>query len=111
MTSEERHEIVSEIEHVCEKYQFVCREQFGIVYIATKFERWHFKLYTEGQRVRLMHQNSKGRRFCEWHEQFTQCLSYSELIQYIYEHEQAKYYPGFIEPTILRFHNGKAQVV
>lgn len=111
MTIEEKNEMMSVIERVCEKYQFTCREQFGIVYIATKFERWHFKMYAEGQRVRLMHQNSKGRHFAEWHEQFTQSLSYSELIQYIYEHERAKYYPGFINPTILRSHHGKAQMV
>lgn len=101
MTNEEKEEYMMQVlQRECAKYGYKCEKKFGIVYIMSKYERWYFKPYIEGNHVKLMHQNSRVKKF-EWHKQFTKRLTYVQLVRYIYEHEHAKFYPEFIPVTII----------
>lgn len=87
----------------CDKYGYKCEDIFGTIYISSKFEHWSFKPYREGNYIKLMHQNPYGKKI-EWHKQFTEKLTYVQLVRYIYEHEHAKFYPGFFPTTVIKNH-------
>lgn len=102
-TDEKEEQMMKVLQKECAKYGYECEEKFGNVYITSKYERWYFKPYVEGNYVKLMHQNSRPRKY-EWHKQFTKRLTYAQLVRYIYEHEHAKFYPEFIHVTIITDH-------
>lgn len=102
MTNDEREKRMMKVLQIeCAKYGYKCEKKFGIVYITSKYEGWSFKPYIEGNHVKLMHRNNKGEKM-EWHKQFTKKLTYKQLVQYIYEHEHSKFYPGYTHVTVVK---------
>ena len=86
------------IEEQCKQYQFKTKLFADRIYIYTKFDSWYFTI-TPGK-IRLMHENSRMAKYTKdvhsYHEQFRKYITPSDIVQYIYEHTQAKYGSEFI---------------
>lgn len=87
------------VQNECNKYGFECTDFFGKVLVRTKNERWMFEP-TNGK-VTLYHGNSIGKSCShsnnDYHIEFRDFITEEDLVRYMYEHEEGKYYGKKIE--------------
>lgn len=75
----------------CDKYGYKAFWVFDELHIRTRFEAWYCILYPNGC-IKLMHSNTAGTNpYKGFHKQFTRHMDYRGIVQYIHEHETAKY--------------------
>lgn len=82
--------VLKEVEKECRKYNYHAELRFDEIHIQTKFESWYF-VPNENGIIKLMHGNTVGHVSEKFHKQFSRKMSYKDMIQYIHEHETAKY--------------------
>lgn len=82
--------VLKEVEQECRKYNYHAELRFDEIHIRTKFESWYF-VPNENGIIKLMHGNTVGHFSERFHTQFSRKMSYKDMVQYIHEHETAKY--------------------
>lgn len=81
--------MLEELYSYCALYGYLVKEDFGLVFIHTRFEYWYIDLdKSTSKKIYLMHQSMKDGT---WHKQFCKEITVGDLIQYIHKHEQFKY--------------------
>jgi hypothetical protein len=88
----------TDIKPFCDKYGYKVTERFGEVHIKTKYEEWYFdENEHEDANVILHHRNEfigkrgNNKRYSEYHKQFSAKMTPEELIEYLHQHETAKF--------------------
>lgn len=82
--------VLKEVKQECRKYNYHAELRFDEIHIRTKFESWYF-VPNENGIIKLMHGNTVGHFPERFHTQFSRKMSYKDMVQYIHEHETAKY--------------------
>ena len=79
----------------CKKYGYTATEMGGDVYIQTQFEHWKFESNPSPRaKVKLMH---RGFNAEDYHRQFHQAISASDLILYVHQHEIARFTTQWVD--------------
>ena len=91
------------VQECCKKYGYKAFLRFDEIHIRTVYESWFFVPNTQGT-MKLMHGNTMGLGCEHWHKQFVRAhMEYEDLIQYIHEHEAAKYKNAHIQFTFSKY--------
>lgn len=72
------------------KYSYRIYEQFGRMYIETKFEKWYLEINQRGI-VTLYHRNTLSKNCNQYHRQFKRKITAIDLIEYLHNHETFRY--------------------
>lgn len=84
------YEETEKVKEICSEYGYKVFEQFGCIHIRTIFEAWYIVVHENGC-ITLMHGNGFGPHPHGWHKQFSRKMTYDKAVQYIKQHEDAKY--------------------
>lgn len=92
---------IDSISQECMRYGYRVFRRFNQLHIRTRFEAWYFIPKGNGC-IQLMHGNGCGFEPQGWHKQFSRKMDYHGLIQYIHEHEIAKYCGKHVDFTFTK---------
>lgn len=97
---------LKKVQKCCNKYGYHAFLRFDELHIRSKFESWYF-IPNEFGGMKVIHWNG-FKHPDDYHKQFyRKDMTYEELIQYIHEHEEAKYKGVCIHFTFSKFGNRK----
>ena len=88
------------VKEECKSYNnMVCELKLGMIFLKTNAEEFHIKFdINNHDNVILMHRGKmgvgrmRGKTSYEYHRQFTRSISPRNIVKYIYEHTQYKYF-------------------